>query len=112
MVSGYKEFEYAHRALTYGVEDYILKPVNGQEVNEVLLKIKRKLDDQEEFFSIHEELKKTAMESSRIIKRDFLKNIIDQAGAVSLADGQVVMEGEAYRGVDIKLDHLRVDQGG
>ena len=111
VVSGYKEFEYAHRALTYGVEDYILKPVNGQEVNEVLLKIKRKLDDQEEFFSIHEELKKTAMESSRVIKRDFLKNIIDQAGAVSLADGQVVMEGEAYRGVDIKLDHLRVDQG-
>ena len=106
VVSGYKEFEYAHRALTYGVEDYILKPVNGREINEVLWKIKQKLDDREQFFTMHEELKKTALESSKIIRRDFLKNIIDQADTETLPVGQVPMEGEAYRGVDIKLDHV------
>lgn len=26
-VSGFREFEYAHKALQYGVEDYLLKPV-------------------------------------------------------------------------------------
>jgi len=28
VVSGYREFEYAYQALNFGVEDYILKPVN------------------------------------------------------------------------------------
>ena len=33
VVSGYKEFEYAHRALQYGVDDYLLKPINESELN-------------------------------------------------------------------------------
>lgn len=38
VISGYKEFEYAHQALQYGVEDYLLKPVNEEELNRVLKK--------------------------------------------------------------------------
>ena len=30
VISGYKEFEYAHRALQYGVDDYLLKPINEE----------------------------------------------------------------------------------
>lgn len=33
VISGYKEFEYAHQALQYGVEDYLLKPVNEEELD-------------------------------------------------------------------------------
>ena len=40
IISGYKEFEYAHKALAYGVEDYILKPVSEQELNDTLGKIR------------------------------------------------------------------------
>ena len=36
IISGHKEFEYAHTALKYGVEDYLIKPVNGDEINQAL----------------------------------------------------------------------------
>ena len=37
--SGYGEFEYARQALRFGVEDYILKPVDPQEFREVMDRI-------------------------------------------------------------------------
>ena len=36
IISGYQEFEYARRALQYGVEEYLLKPVREEELNRVL----------------------------------------------------------------------------
>ncbi len=39
LISGYKEFEYARTALKYGVEDYLLKPVNEAELNRVLSQV-------------------------------------------------------------------------
>lgn len=106
VVSGYKEFEYAHRALAYGVEDYILKPVNEKELNDALQKIRRKLDDKEKQDTMQEELQKTVVEISKIIKRDFLKNIIDQGDEAPVNDVPISMEGEVYRGIDIKLDYV------
>ena len=43
IVSGYRQFEYAYNALKYDVEDYILKPVNNDELNNVLRKIVQQL---------------------------------------------------------------------
>jgi two-component system, response regulator YesN len=39
VISGYREFEYAHTALKYGVEDYLLKPVNEHELNATLKRL-------------------------------------------------------------------------
>lgn len=44
IISGYKEFEYARKAVEYGVEHYLLKPVRMEEVKEVFGKIKNELD--------------------------------------------------------------------
>lgn len=39
VVSGYRQFEYAYNALKYNVSDYLLKPVDEQELNLLLQKI-------------------------------------------------------------------------
>lgn len=38
IVSGYNEFEYAKRAMKYGVTEYLLKPLNHEELKEAILK--------------------------------------------------------------------------
>lgn len=39
VISGYRQFEYAYDALKYDVEDYILKPVDEEELNTALRRI-------------------------------------------------------------------------
>lgn len=43
--TGFDEFEYAQQAIKQNVMEYILKPVNGQELQEILVKLKLKLDE-------------------------------------------------------------------
>lgn len=44
MVTGHNEFEYARSALRLGIEDYLLKPFNRDELFRALLSIKGRLD--------------------------------------------------------------------
>ncbi|MDV4150715.1 response regulator [Clostridium sp. AL.422] len=44
ILSGYDEFAYAKEAIKYGVESYILKPINEKELEEVMCKIVKGLD--------------------------------------------------------------------
>lgn len=44
LLSGYKEFDYVKEALVTNVFDYILKPINPEEIVRVFQKVKEKLD--------------------------------------------------------------------
>ena len=44
LLSGYREFEYAQRALAYGVRNYIVKPAKYKNVMEVFTRLKEDLD--------------------------------------------------------------------
>lgn len=106
VVSGYKEFEYAHRALQYEVDSYLLKPINEAELNDVLRRICVKRNQERERIIERKQMEQTVSESEWIIRRDFLKNIIDQEESPAFEDCRIVLEGELYRGIDIKLDYV------
>jgi len=112
VVSGYKEFEYAHKALQYGVNNYLLKPINEDEINKVLREIYAELNQNLIKLKKEEDLKKELTESRRIIKSEFLSNIIENIDTVSLEEMQEMtgkynleFPGDAFRCIDIKLDY-------
>ncbi len=44
IISGYSEFEYARRAIELGVDDYILKPIDAEGLQEILRRIRIRLE--------------------------------------------------------------------
>lgn len=46
LLSGYREFEYAHKAIRFGVRDYLLKPTKYKELYATFSKLKQELDEE------------------------------------------------------------------
>ncbi len=57
IISGYSQFEYAKTAISHGVKDYLLKPINKSELNESLLRVKKSILEKERFVKIEKEYK-------------------------------------------------------
>lgn len=48
IISGYRHFEYAQKAIRFGVEDYLLKPLKAVEINQTLRKMVEKYDQRDQ----------------------------------------------------------------
>ena len=44
IISGYRNFEYAHKAIKYNVADYLIKPVREADLQNIIFKITKELD--------------------------------------------------------------------
>ena len=100
VISGYREFDYAHKALEFGVENYLLKPIDEDELNQVLEKINAKMDQKD---VLENKVKQIMTKGNKIIRRDFLRNIIDQS--VERIEDPIDFKGNCYRAIDIKCDY-------
>ncbi|BCZ44167.1 DNA-binding response regulator [Clostridium gelidum] len=65
IVSGYSNFEYAKTGIKYGVKSYILKPIDEDELLDIVLELKTEIDN-EKVWKINKEL----------LKYNEIKNII------------------------------------
>lgn len=82
IVSGYSEFEYARKAITLGVTEYLLKPVNFNELYDALGKIIQK---QTAAARLRDEMKQIDMEKKKL-------GILDSLSPEELAEGNPHVE--------------------
>ncbi|BBH23015.1 DNA-binding response regulator [Paenibacillus baekrokdamisoli] len=84
ILTGYSSFEYAKSALQAGVSDYLLKPINMDELTQVLTKLHHRieLDMQQKHLNVH--LQQSLMESDNILKRKFMQSLLDGTASGSL----------------------------
>lgn len=54
LISGHQKFEYAHTAIQYGVENYLLKPISRQDLIDNLLNIQEKIARQKKEAAIEQ----------------------------------------------------------
>ncbi len=104
VMSGYQEFEYAHTAIQYGVEQYLVKPVDEEELNRCLASIQSRVRKEEKLKEETQALREKVEKNELILKQNFLRNIIEQRDMEM--PGDMNLYGEIYRGVDIKLDRV------
>lgn len=110
--SGYSDFEYAKQAIQYKVSEYILKPVTKQELSEVLLRIREKLDSERQQEQKIDELTKvyrTYTKNEALIVSRTLSRLVRGTQEVStslseLEEFGITVEGLAYRVVVVDID--------
>ncbi|MDR0622839.1 MAG: response regulator [Treponema sp.] len=76
ILSGHDEFEYARKAISIGVEEYLLKPVSSQDMLAALDKISSRIDEEKENLLGIEDLKKQAQSHADILRERWLLDLV------------------------------------
>lgn len=76
LLTGYKEFEYAKRAIEFGVSDYILKPVDQEQLENVVRKLTEEIENTIALEKEREALKSRMEAGLPIIKDKFIADLL------------------------------------
>ncbi|HHV10719.1 MAG TPA: response regulator [Clostridiales bacterium] len=76
IMSGYKNFEYAHTALNLGVKHYLLKPIDKKELEETIDRILQHRKEASAIVEEKKELEEIASSGKKRIRKHFLSSII------------------------------------
>jgi two-component system response regulator YesN len=111
IITGYRDFEYAQKALRLGVEDFLLKPINIQNINEVMLKLKEKMEsDALEIQKIHQ-LKESADKNKLILRESFLQRLVEN----HISKPEAISKLQAYGYEELQKQsvccNIQLDQG-
>ncbi len=74
--SGYDDFEYAQQAIKLNVTEYILKPVNVEELSEILTRVRMNLDEEIEQLRDVRLLRERYRSSLPILRELFLNDLV------------------------------------
>lgn len=77
LFTGYDEFEYAKEAVHLEVEEYILKPINADELTKVFARIRENLDKERSERNNLEKLKNYYMDSLPLFRMNFFTTLIE-----------------------------------
>lgn len=90
VISGHKKFEYAKSAMQYNVEDYLIKPISKDELEQILMKLRQKLEDEKQTEVIQEALSNELTVRQKKIQSYFMEMLFHgQADPVQLNCGFV-----------------------
>lgn len=97
--SGFDEFEYAQQAIKLNVLEYILKPVNVEELTEILSQIKIKLDKRNAEKRDIALLRENYQKSLPIIKEHFLTDLVHgKLDIEEIEEGMKLFSRELFEG--------------
>ena len=79
LVSGYRDFEYARSAVQLGALDYLLKPINREELNRVLEKARKLRERSETMRKQLENVEEKLAKNQKILRQEFMMRYISHA---------------------------------
>lgn len=112
VISGYKQFEYARQALQYGVVDFLVKPINENDLNIALEKAITSINDVRR----REEADSILFNSERREKEQFLSRIVslneDEKVSEKLEKSaeKIQFESEVFQAVLLKTNKQDLNQ--
>ncbi len=114
ILSGHEEFEYAKAAIQIGVEEYLLKPINGDELLQVVNRVAQKIKEENDSRETPQEGE--GDENFEYAKRQLLSSLIDDNASLSdaLEQGKKIhlnLMAQCYNIMMLKLQRKNKEQG-
>jgi two-component system response regulator YesN len=76
VLSGHGEFEYASKAMQYGVKHYLLKPCDEEDITDALTQIICELDEQRSRMDLYQRMEKQLAEALPKVKEQLLRDCL------------------------------------
>ena len=109
IISGYQDFEYAQKAIKYNVKNYLLKPIDEDELTLTLYKIREEIQDSRKKQERDIALETRLEESSSKLKEQFIRMIVKNGTTGSAFQNmdpkaEFGFDGDCYRCVIFRID--------
>lgn len=116
ILTGFDEFEYAKEAVHLEVEEYVLKPVNSNELSDCMKRLKSNLDKERDEKLNVQKLQQYYMESLELLQTNFFCSLIEgrvQDGEVDkfMDAYQITVNGPYYCSVVFHVSESQVPEG-
>lgn len=105
ILTGYGEFGYAKQAVELGVNNYLLKPVNDEELKKSLLSVKSYIESEARVKLEIDLLNRQVIQNKPLLRQNLLCDIL--LGSSRLRDEEFRSRA-AYLDIDISFDYYRV----
>lgn len=117
ILTGYEDFVYAKQAIKLKVNEYLLKPINLQEFTDLLMKMKRELDDEQARMEDMSKLRQQLHESLPLLRERFLDKLVTVPMTVNDIEQkfhyfQLKLEGAAFLAMLFDLEGAGEEQRG
>ena len=76
ILSGHDEFDYAKKAISIGVEDYLLKPFTSEDVVASLQKVAAQIDKEKAQLSSISKMKEELKSRDKLVQKEFLTDLV------------------------------------
>ncbi len=109
ILSGYDDFDYAKKAIKYGVKEYLLKPITAEEMGEALLALKAEMDKEKKTERKIWELESAYRKGQELLYSDTLLHLIrgskaDEESCKELEKIGLNLDSAVYRVAIVELD--------
>ncbi len=103
ILTGHDEFEYAKESVKIGITDFLLKPVNAEEIGKVLTGVCRKVKEEKIFESEYRRLRGQIEDSFSYLKEKFYNDLLFG----SLSEGEIEKK-LIYYDINFKFQNFQV----
>lgn len=109
ILTGYDEFEYAQKAIKLQIDEYVLKPFSAGELIDILLKVKKQLDEETEEKENLQNLMQHYRKSLPVLRELFLSSLVSRRVSSAEIREKSLSYGMNLKAVAYMVSVIRVD---